>query len=97
VAQGGNCPLSRADGPVLVGGVQLIGAGNLPASVPQHASALYARNLSALIEVLLHEGNLSLDPEDPLLNPALIGHGGRWRRSDLLPRSSSPVQQEVVA
>ena len=97
VAQGGNCPLSRADGPVLVGGVQLIGAGNLPASVPQHASALYARNLSALIEVLLREGNLSLDPEDPLLNPALIGHGGRWRRSDLLPRSSSAVQQEVVA
>jgi NAD(P) transhydrogenase subunit alpha len=97
VAQGGNCPLSRADGPVQVAGVQLIGAGNLPATVPQHASALYARNLLALIEVLLREGNLSLDPEDPLLDPALIGHGGRWRRSDLQPRPAAALQQEVVA
>ena len=97
VAQGGNCPLSRADGPVDVGGVQLIGAGNLPASVPQHASALYARNLSALLEVLLKDGALHLDPEDPLLDPALIGHGGRWRRSDLLPRPTGALAQEVAA
>jgi NAD(P) transhydrogenase subunit alpha len=97
VAQGGNCPLSRAEGPVQVGGVQLIGAGNLPASVPQHASALYGRNLAALIEVVLKEGAINLDPEDPLLDPALIAHGGRWRRSDLMPRSTSAVQQEAVA
>ena len=54
-------------------------------------------NLAALIEVVLKEGAISLDPEDPLLDPALIAHGGRWRRSDLLPRPASALQQEAVA
>ena len=92
VAQGGNCAASEPDQEVLVGGVRVLGAGNLPASVPHHASALYARNLSALLEVMLQEGALQVDPEDPLLDPCLISHNGHCRRPDLC-----GIRQEVTA
>ena len=93
VAQGGNCAASQPDQETLVDGVRVIGAGNLPASVPFHASSLYARNLAALLEYVLKQGGLAqLDPEDPLINPCLITHQGQCRRADL-----SPVAQEVAA
>jgi NAD(P) transhydrogenase subunit alpha len=94
VGQGGNCAGSRSDATVDVDGVTVIGAGNLPASLPQHASALYARNLAALLEVLIQEGELRLDPEDPLLDPCLLSHAGVCRRDDLRPARTG---QEVAA
>ena len=75
-----------------LGGVRIIGASNLPASVPQHASALYARNLAALMEQLIVDGELRFDPEDALLDPCLITHGGSCRRPDLW-----PALEEVLA
>ncbi|MCP9849754.1 NAD(P) transhydrogenase subunit alpha [Cyanobium sp. Morenito 9A2] len=92
VAQGGNCAASRAEADAWVGGVRVIGAGNLAATVPQHASALYARNLAALLEVVLKEGAIHIDPEDPLLDPCLLTHGGACRRPDL-----RPARQEATA
>ena len=53
VAQGGNCFGTVAGTTVERRGVQLIGADALPSSVPNHASALYARNVAALVEHLL--------------------------------------------
>ncbi len=94
VGQGGNCAGSRSDASVDVDGVTVIGAGNLPASLPQHASALYARNLAALLEALIQEGELRLDPEDPLLDPCLLSHAGVCRREDLRPARAG---QEVAA
>jgi H+-translocating NAD(P) transhydrogenase subunit alpha len=92
VAQGGNCAGSQLNCTVELGGVRIIGASNLPASVPQHASALYARNLAALMEQLIEDGELRFDPEDALLDPCLITHGGRCRRPDLW-----PALEEVLA
>ena len=92
VAQGGNCAGSRLDCTVVIDGVRILGASNLPASVPQHASALYSRNLSALMEQLIQEGELRFDPEDALLDPCLITHQGLCRRSDLW-----PALEEVLA
>jgi NAD(P) transhydrogenase subunit alpha len=85
VAQGGNCAGSQLNRTVELGGVRIIGASNLPASVPQHASALYARNLAALMEQLIEDGELRFDPEDALIDPCLITHGGFCRRPDLWP------------
>ncbi|MCT0210064.1 MAG: NAD(P)(+) transhydrogenase (Re/Si-specific) subunit alpha [Cyanobium sp.] len=85
VGQGGNVAGSQADTTVEIGGVRVIGAGQLPASVPQHASALYARNVSALLEQLLVDDLLTISPEDPLLDPCLITHAGACRRPDLWP------------
>jgi NAD(P) transhydrogenase subunit alpha len=84
VAQGGNCFGTVAGQTVERRGVQLIGADALPSSVPNHASALYARNVAALIEHLLAEDGLRLDPEDPILEGCLLTHGGICRREDVV-------------
>jgi NAD(P) transhydrogenase subunit alpha len=84
VAQGGNCFGTVAGQTVERRGVQLIGADALPSSVPNHASALYARNVAALIEHLLAEEGLRLDPEDPILAGCLLTHGGVCRREDVV-------------
>ena len=84
VAQGGNCFGTVAGQTVERRGVQLIGADALPSSVPNHASALYARNVAALIEHLLADEGLRLDPEDPILDGCLLTHGGVCRREDVV-------------
>ena len=87
VAQGGNCFGTIPGQTVVRRGVQLIGADALPSSVPNHASALYARNLAALIEHL-HDpeqpSGLRLDPEDPILDGCLLSHAGHCRREDVM-------------
>ncbi|MCX5949331.1 MAG: NAD(P) transhydrogenase subunit alpha [Cyanobacteria bacterium] len=84
VAQGGNCFGTVAGETVDRKGVQLIGADALPSSVPNHASALYARNVAALIEHVLGDGALVLDPQDPILEGCLLTHGGLCRRDDVV-------------
>jgi NAD(P) transhydrogenase subunit alpha len=90
VAQGGNCFGTVAGTTVERGGVQLIGADQLPSSVPNHASALYARNVAALIEHLLGDEGLRLDPEDPILAGCLLTHAGACRRDDVVYPNGSP-------
>ena len=90
VAQGGNCFGTVAGTTVERGGVQLIGADALPSSVPNHASALYARNVAALIEHLLGDEGLRLDPEDPILAGCLLTHAGACRRDDVVYPNGSP-------
>ena len=86
VAQGGNCELSQIGETINHKGVLVIGADRLPASVPHHASSLYARNVAALLEVLISKsGEMKLDPEDPLLDPCLVSLEGVLRRTDLVP------------
>ena len=85
VSTGGNCAGSQPDRTVEIGGVRIIGSSNLPASVPHHASSLYARNLAAFLEPLFSDDGLQLNPEDPLLDPCLISHQGACRRPELWP------------
>jgi NAD(P) transhydrogenase subunit alpha len=61
----------------------LIGASDLPCSVPNHASALYSRNLVALLEPVLKDGQLSLNIEDELIAGCLISHNGEIRNNNV--------------
>ena len=76
-ANGGNCEVTRADEPVTHAGVRVLGPTNLPASMPLHASEMYGRTVAAFIqEFLTDDGELVLDPEDDIVQSAVLTRGG---------------------
>ena len=77
VSQGGNCPLSKPDEIVDVGGVKVAGFANLPARLPADASSLYAKNLLAFLPLVTAEdGALNLDTDDEVVVAMLLTRGG---------------------
>jgi NAD(P) transhydrogenase subunit alpha len=73
---GGNCELTEAGETVVREGVTIVGAVNLPSTMADHASSLYARNVQSLLELMVSEGELSLDFEDEIIKGACITHEG---------------------
>jgi len=69
---GGNCELTEPGEEVVREGVTIVGPMNLPSSMPLHASQLYARNVSALLQHLAPEGELALDFEDEITAGACV-------------------------
>ena len=69
---GGNADLTQADQEVSHNGVTIIGPTNLPSAMPYHASQLYARNVSALVQHLAPEGELKIDFEDEVTSGACV-------------------------
>jgi len=77
---GGNCAGTRAGETVDVAGVSVMGPVNLPATLPVHASQMYARNVTTLLlEMVDDDGNLKLDFENDILGPSCVTHGGEVR------------------
>ncbi|MEM9215305.1 MAG: Re/Si-specific NAD(P)(+) transhydrogenase subunit alpha [Cyanobacteria bacterium P01_F01_bin.150] len=77
--QGGNCACTEPGRTVSHHGVTIIGPENVPASVPVHASQLYAKNLQALLNLLVQDGSLNLDFEDDIIDGACLTHNGEIR------------------
>jgi NAD(P) transhydrogenase subunit alpha len=77
VEQGGNVEGAVADKVVETGGVKIVGVANLAGRIAADASALYARNLSAFLGLILDKaGAVAPDPEDEILKAALVVSGG---------------------
>jgi NAD(P) transhydrogenase subunit alpha len=57
-------------------GVLIVGASALPSSMSSAASAMYARNVSALLTYLIKDGELALDLSDELQAGVVITSGG---------------------
>ena len=74
--RGGNCEATRADEVVDINGVTVLGPTNLPATVPYHASQMYAKNVSAFLLHLMKDGQLSVDREDEITRETLVTQGG---------------------
>jgi NAD(P) transhydrogenase subunit alpha len=74
---GGNCALTEPGETVVRHDVRIVSPLNLPASMPEHASQLFARNVLALLELLVGEdGQLTLDFEDEIVAGACIVRQG---------------------
>jgi NAD(P) transhydrogenase subunit alpha len=58
-------------------GVTVVGAGDLPSTMPAAASAMYARNVSSLLLYLVKEGSLAIDLSDDLQRGVVITYEGR--------------------
>ena len=77
-ALGGNVEGSAPGETVVTeNGVTIIGAGNLPSTMPAAASAMYARNVSSLLLYLVKDGSLSVDLEDDLERGVVITYEGQ--------------------
>ncbi|MGH2868354.1 MAG: Re/Si-specific NAD(P)(+) transhydrogenase subunit alpha [Solirubrobacteraceae bacterium] len=74
---GGNCELSEPGETVLRHDVKILAPLNVPSTMAEHASQLYARNISALLGLMISEtGTLELDFEDEVIAGACITRGG---------------------
>ena len=69
---GGNCEVSVPGETVDVDGVRVIAPLNLPATMPEHASLLFSRNLTHFIEAFSNEGTFEVDTDDEIQAGCLI-------------------------
>jgi len=74
--RGGNCELTRPDEVVEFRGITILGPTNLPSTVPNDASQMYARNLTAFLTHLVKDGKLNLDAEDPIVRETMLTRDG---------------------
>jgi H+-translocating NAD(P) transhydrogenase subunit alpha len=74
---GGNCELTEAGQTVVKEDVTIVGPLNLPATMPDHASSLYSRNVQSLLDLMVREGELTLDFEDEVIAGACITRDGQ--------------------
>jgi len=69
---GGNCVLTEPGQTVVKHDVTIASPLNLPATMPEHASELYSKNVSALLELLLVEGKLDPDFSDEVIAQSCV-------------------------
>ncbi len=75
--QGGNCPLTEPGKIVVKHGVTIIGTLNLPATLPYHASQVYAKNLVSFLALLVgKDGALKIDTTDEIIRETLVCRDG---------------------
>jgi len=75
---GGNCELSEPGETVLRYDVKIVAPLNVPSTMAEHASQLYARNIEALLGLMISdEGQLVLDFEDEVIAGACITRDGK--------------------
>jgi NAD(P) transhydrogenase subunit alpha len=75
---GGNCELTRPGEVINHNGITIVGITNISATVPLHASQVYANNLANLLKLIVtKEGALQLDQSDEVIAGVLLCHGGQ--------------------
>lgn len=75
--QGGNCELTVAGKEVVHKGVAIIGAMNLPATLPVDASMLLGKNFINLFQNTFKDGSTDPDMEDDITKGACVTAGGK--------------------
>lgn len=74
--RGGNCEVTKPGETVVEGGVTVLGPVNLPATIPYHASQMYAKNVSNLLLLLVKDGAIHLNLEDEIVRETLFTRDG---------------------
>lgn len=69
---GGNCELTEPGQTVVRHDVTIASPLNLPATMPEHASELYAKNITSLLELLINDGALAPDFDDEVVSASCV-------------------------
>ncbi len=73
---GGNCEVTRADETVVHQGVTVLGPINLASRMPTHASQMYAKNVQAVLALLIKDAALAINREDEIVKAMLVTGAG---------------------
>ncbi|MDA8379815.1 MAG: Re/Si-specific NAD(P)(+) transhydrogenase subunit alpha [Actinomycetota bacterium] len=73
---GGNCELTRPGEETDVGGVVIHGVTNVPSTMANHASLLFARNVANLVDLFVSEGALAPDFDDEIVRDSCVLRDG---------------------
>jgi NAD(P) transhydrogenase subunit alpha len=75
---GGNCELTEPGQTAVKHEVKIVSPLNLPATMAEHSSQLFARNVQALLDLFVGEdGQLQLDWEDEIVKGACVTRDGQ--------------------
>jgi NAD(P) transhydrogenase subunit alpha len=69
---GGNCELTEPGDVTVKHDVTIASPLNLPATMPEHASELYSKNITALLDLLLTDGKLAPDFDDQVIAESCV-------------------------
>ncbi len=96
--RGGNCEPSKPDERVEESGVTVLGPTNLAATVPYHASQVYARNIIAYLGVLMDDsGTPQPASDDEIIKQTLLTQGGEIMHSRVRETFNMPALQTASA
>jgi H+-translocating NAD(P) transhydrogenase subunit alpha len=73
---GGNCELTEPGQTVVKHDVTIASPLNLPATMPEHASELYAKNIAALLDLLIKDGEVAPDFDDEVVAASCVTREG---------------------
>ena len=73
---GGNCELTKPGEIFNINDVVIDGSFNIPSTMPIHASQVYSKNISALVNYMCPEGSLNLDMKDEIISGSIFVTNG---------------------
>jgi len=75
--RGGNVEVTKPGATIVENGVTVIGPVNLPATVPNHSSQMYGRNIVTFLKnMMTKEGELNIDLNDEITRDSLVVRDG---------------------
>jgi NAD(P) transhydrogenase subunit alpha len=91
VERGGNVEGARTGSVVDVGGVKIVGHDNVPGRLAASASALYAKNLLAFLEILIDkkEKKLAVNWDDEIVKAVALTRDGAVVHPSFAPKSAA--------
>jgi len=75
--RGGNCELTKPGETVQKHGVTIIGAMNLPSTIPYHASQMYSKNITNFLKLMIQDGKLNVDVDDEIIKETMVTRDGQ--------------------
>lgn len=74
---GGNCEDTRPGETIRIGKVSIVAPLNMPSLLAQDASELYARNVEALVSLMMKDNIITLNWDDEVLAGTVLTHAGK--------------------
>lgn len=73
----GNCAITEPGKTVVKYGVTIHGLLNIPSTMAPEASRLYSKNITGLLQLMLKEGKLVVDPKDDVIKGSMVINAGQ--------------------